>query len=206
MAGATGIAYQATVNPAPKSWADLWGARFAGKITMLDDPVEVIGACLKKLGFRLNSVKPDELDLARREAIAQKKLVRAYINAEVRDQLVSGDVEAAQLWATTAQMAARGKPSLRFVYPSEGFALYCDTMVVLRESRRQELAHRFLNYMLRPRVAAAVVEYSRTVTANARALELVSPEIQRNPALYPPEDVLSRGEWLEPLRPAGQRL
>jgi len=88
-----------------------------------------------------------------REAVAQKRLSRAYLNAEVRDQLVAGDVLAAQLWATTAQQAIDASRELAFAYPAEGFALYADNAVVLRESRRQELAHRFIDYLLRPAVA-----------------------------------------------------
>jgi spermidine/putrescine transport system substrate-binding protein len=49
--------------------------------------------------------EPQELQLAKKEAIAQKPLLCAYLNAEVRGQLVSGDVLAAQLWSTTAQLA-----------------------------------------------------------------------------------------------------
>ena len=64
-----------------------------------------------------NSPAPDA------EAIAQKPLLRAYLNAEVRDQLVSGDVLAAQLWSTTAPQAMDAAPHLAFVYPAEGFPL-----------------------------------------------------------------------------------
>jgi spermidine/putrescine transport system substrate-binding protein len=204
MAGASGIVSQSTFQPA--AWADLWNPGLRGRITMLDDPAEVIGACLKKLALPLNSVDPLHLEQARREAVQQKRLLRAYLNAEVRDQLVSGDVLAAQLWATTSQQAMRAAPGLRFAYPAEGFALYADNAVVLRESRRQELAHRFIDYLLRPQVAAGIVKATRTATANARALELLPPEIRENPVLYPPPEVLARGEWFEPLPPAGQRL
>ena len=136
------------------------------RITMLDDPAEVLGACLKKLGYSLNSGRPAELEQARREAIAQKSLLRAYLNAEARDQLVSGDIKAAQLWATTSQQAMDAAPTLDFVYPAEGFALYADNAAVLRESRRERLAHEFLDYLLRPDVAADIVKATRTATAN----------------------------------------
>ena len=69
---------------------------------MLDDEPEVLGACLKKLGYSINSGNPAELLAARQEALAQKPLLRAYLNAEVRDQAVAGDVLAAQAWAVTA--------------------------------------------------------------------------------------------------------
>jgi spermidine/putrescine transport system substrate-binding protein len=206
MWGATGIAYNRSVMPPPSSWADLWRPDLAGRMTMLDDPFEVLGACLKKLGFSLNATGERELRLAAREAVAQKPLLRAYLNAEVRDQLVAGDVLVAQLWATTAQQAMDASPRIGFAYPREGFGLYADTAVILRESRRKRLAHDFLNYLLRPRVAAAIVRATRTATANGGALGLLDASVRSNTTLYPPAEVLARGEWFRPMPAAAQRL
>ena len=197
----TGIAYNRKASPVPASWAAMWDARLAGRITMLDDPAEVLGAALKKLGLSVNSTNPEELRWAQGEAIRQKKLVRAYLNAEVRDQLVAGDVLAAQLWGTTAQQAMDASKDLAFVYPSEGFPLYTDTAVVLRESRRAELAHRFIDYLLRPEVSASISKASRTA-----ACASVPEELRRNPVLYPPPEVLARGEWWQTPPPSLQRL
>jgi spermidine/putrescine transport system substrate-binding protein len=199
MWGASGIAFRRTVTPPPRAWADLWREDLAGRLTMLDDPAEVLGACLKKLGCSLNSTDPGELQRARREAIAQKRLLRAYLNAEVRDQLVAGDVLAAQVWATTFEQAVEASAEVRFVYPEEGFGLYADNAVLLRESRRYELAHRFIDYLLRPGVARSIMRAARTASANAGARE-------SNPILYPPPAVMALGEWFEPMPAAGQRL
>ncbi len=207
MHGATGIVFQKTLSPEPRTWADLWHQRFRGKITMLDDPPEVLGACLKKLGYSINSSDPGELRSAQKEAMAQKRLVRAYLNAEVRDQLVAGDVAAAQAWAVTAGQAVAAVPGkLTFVLPAEGFARYADTVAILRESRRSELAHRFLNYLLRPQVAAEIVRATQTATANAAARALLPADLRENPILYPAAATLVRGEWFEPVPSSAQRL
>jgi spermidine/putrescine transport system substrate-binding protein len=207
MHGTTGIVYQRDIMPEPKSWADLWDTRLRGKITMLDDPPEVFGACLKKLGYSVNAADPDQLRKAQQEAVAQKPLLRAYLNAEVRDQLVAGDIGVAQAWAVTAGQAIAGAPDrLAFVLPSEGFARYADTIAILRESRRSELAHGFINYLLRPEVAASIVRATRTATANAAGQRLLPADLRENPVLYPPPEVLTRGEWFEPVSSAAQRL
>jgi spermidine/putrescine transport system substrate-binding protein len=79
-------------------------------------------------------------------------------------------------------------------------------MAILRESRRSELAHRFINYLLRPVVAAAIVRATQTATANAAARNLLPEELRENPVLYPSPEVLARGEWFEPVSSAAQRL
>jgi spermidine/putrescine transport system substrate-binding protein len=207
MWGVTGIVYQSNLRPPLYSWGDLWNGRMAGRITMLDDPPEVLGACLKMLGYSLNSGDPVQLKKAQQAAIAQKHIVRAYLNAEVRDQLVAGDVAAAQAWAVTAAQAIQAAPEkLAFAFPSEGFARFADTMAILRESRRQEAAHQFMNYLLRPAVSAQIAMAVQTATANGGAHALLPPALRDNPVLYPSAETLARGEWFEPQSAASQRL
>jgi spermidine/putrescine transport system substrate-binding protein len=205
MHGSTGIVFQKTYEM--RAWSDLWDPRMAGKITMLDDPPEVLGTCLKKLGHSINSGNESELRAAQREAIAQKKLLRAYLNAEVRDQMVAGDVAAAQAWAVTAGQAIEAAPlKLGFVLPVEGFARFADTMAILRESGRVELAHKFIDYLLQPQVAAEIVKATQTATANLAAQRLLPVELRENMVLYPSAEVLARGEWFEPLSSNAQKL
>ena len=206
MWGAAGIVYSRKLTPAPLRWADLWDERLKGRMTMLDDPAEGIGAALKKLGLPLNSGDPKALDSARAELVRQKPIVRAYLNAEARDQLVAGDLLASQTWATTAQQAIEASKDLAFAFPEEGYSLYSDCAAILRESDRVELAHKFIDYLLRPTVAAGIVTHSKTATANGGARALLAPEIRNNPTLYPDDATLQRGEWFATLPAPAQRL
>ena len=198
MWNATGIAYNRTQVEQPRTWNALWSPALKGRLTMLDDPEDVIGACLQKLRFPFDSTDPTQLQAARAEAISQKRLLRAYLNAEVRDQLVAGDVLAAQLWSTTTAQAMRADPKIAFAYPEEGYPLYCDCAAVLRESSRYELALEFLDFLLQPKVATANAKAADTATANAAS----GP---RDPVLYPPNYIYQRGIWPEALPANAQR-
>jgi spermidine/putrescine transport system substrate-binding protein len=202
----TGIAYNTSVA-APVSWADLWRSDVKGRVTMLDDAEDVIGACLMKIGYSFDSTDHAQLAQAREQAVEQKKSLRAYINAEVRDQLVSGDVLMAQLWSTTAEGAIRGAApgKLAFAYPREGFPVYCDNAVILRESRHTRAAHEFLNYILRPNVNARIAIAAETATANAAARALLPPDIRDSRTLYPDAQTMQRAVWPPPLASAAQR-
>ena len=207
MHGVTGILYQRSLQPAPASWADLWDARLRGRLTMLDDEPEVLGVCLKKLRYSINSANPAELMAARQEALAQKPLLRAYLNAEVRDQAAAGDVLAAQAWAVTAAQAIAAAPGkLSFAFPSEGFPRFADNVAILRESRRVEAAHHWINYLLRPQVAAGIVMATHTASANQDALRYLPPLVREDRVLYPSAEVLARGEWFQAQPAASQKL
>lgn len=204
--GSSGILANPLLAPVPQRYADLWELRFARRITMLDDPAEVYGAALKKLRLPLNACAPADLRRAHGEALRQKPLLRAYLNAEARDLMAAGELAACQTWATTAQQAISAAPHLRFVYPEEGFALYADCGAVLRESKRKELAHAFLDYLLRADAAAEVASATYTATAVRTARARLPREVLAMEALFPPEETLERGEWFETLPPDSQRL
>ena len=206
MWGATGILYNSRLAPAPAAWGDLWQDHYRGRLTMLDDAVEVFGAASKTLGRSWNGQSETDLRAAKEQALRQKPLLRAYLNAEVRDQVVSGDIATAQLWATTAQQAIDSAPHLKFAYPVEGFGLYADNTAVLRESGRADLALRFIDFLLRADVSASIVRGCRTATANGAARARLGIEIQALPTLYPEPGTLARGEWMATPTVSAQRL
>jgi spermidine/putrescine transport system substrate-binding protein len=201
MWNATGIVYNRAQAPAATGWSALWNPVLRGRLTMLDDPEDAIGAGLLKLRFPFASTDDRQLGAARASLVEQKRLLRAYINAEVRDQLVAGDVITAQLWSTTSAQAIHANPELEFIYPAEGFPLYCDCAVILAESGRHELAHEFLNYLLRPNVAVANARAAETATANGAAQTL----IPHDPVLYPGDSDYARGVWPTALPSEAQR-
>jgi spermidine/putrescine transport system substrate-binding protein len=206
MHSVTGILYAKSVTRTPLAWADLWTDSYSRRVTMLDDPAEVLGACLKRLGHSVNSGNDGELKAARDLAVQQKPLLRAYLNEEVRDQVVAGDVLVAQMWGQVAQVAIDNAPNLAFSFPAEGFALYADNSVILRESKHQDLAYSFLDYLLRPEVAAKIAVEMRTATANAAARAILPAAQRDNTVLYPTAEVLARGEWFKALPGPVQRL
>ncbi len=180
---------------------------YQGRMTMLDDSAEVFAVCLKRDGYSINSANPAQLRSSRDLAEKQKPLLRAYLNEEVRDQVVAGDVLVAQMWTQVAQVAIESAPNmLNFAYPSEGFALYADVCAILRESEHAPLAHEFINYLLRPQVAAAIAVETRGATVNAAARAILPKSLRDNPSLYPTSDILARGEWFRPLPQAAQKL
>ena len=104
------------------SWADLWDARLRGKLTMLDDEPEVLGACLKKLRYSLNSGDPANCRLRSERGTRAEAAAARLSQCRSARSGVAGDVLAAQAWAVTAAQAIAAAPDkLAFAFPSEGF-------------------------------------------------------------------------------------
>ena len=194
---------------APASWADLWNARLKGRMTMLDDPEEVLGACLKKLGLPFSTTGSGGACAARSgRRWRRSTLLRAYLNAEVRDQLVAGDVLAAQLWSTTAQQAmdAAPRPGLRV---SRARASRCTATArwCCGRAAAQELAHRFIDYLLRPRgFGGHRAGHAHGHGQRARRRRCCREADAQQPDALSAAGDLPRGEWPGTAPPAAQRL
>lgn len=198
--GLTGIAWRRDLVAAPPAgWQTFHDARWKGRMTMMDDPREVLGAMLRLRGRSLNDTDAAALAAAKGDAIAAKANLRAWKSAPVKGDLVAGDVWIAQLWNGDAAQAALERPEIAFMVPQQGSAIWTDGFVVLRDAPHKRAAHAFLNYVLRPEVAAAVSDATGYGSPNQAALAL-----QRRPLAYPTAELLLRLEFYADLGAATQ--
>ncbi len=189
--GTTGIAYRNDKIATPvDSWAVFHDPELRGKTTMQDDGREVIGAFLRYRGHSLNSTDSAELARAKRDAIAAKQHLKAYISAPVKSQLISGDVWVAQLWNGDAAQARTEQPNLTHVIPKEGCTIFGDSMCVPTSASNKRAAHEWMNYILRPEVGAALSQATGYGTPNAAAARMM-----KTPIPYPTEAELERLEY-----------
>jgi spermidine/putrescine-binding protein len=191
--GTTGIAWRTDrLEAPPDTWSTFHDSRWDGKMTLLDDSRDVIAAFLKLNGFSLNSTVPAELAVAKRDAIEAGRHIRAYVSAPVKGQLIAGDVWIAQLWDGDTRQATAEDPAIAFALPREGSAIYADAMAIPLSAPHKRAAHAFLDYMLRPEVAAAIADATGYGTANAAAKP-------RDPKPYPSSEELARLEFARDL-------
>lgn len=195
--GTVGIGYDASVLPEPPdSWSVLWDARYKGKISMLNDQREVFGVVLRSMGYSLNTRDPAVIERAKEKLIRQKPLVKTYTSEHYDQLLASGEVVLAHGWGGPVARAMAERPSIRYVVPKEGGTIWSDCLVVLKTSRHKDLAMQFVNFLLDPRIAALTSDRLLFASANREAKKLVSPRVRNNPAVYPPESLLDRLEWM----------
>ena len=189
--GTSGIAYRTDKVMSPvDSWAVFHDSRFRGKMTMMDDGREVLGAFLRYRGHSLNSTDPRQLARAKADAIQAKKHLKAYLSAPVKAQLISGDVWISQLWNGDTTQAKAEQPNLGYVIPKEGCTIWGDSMCIPKSAPHKRAAHEWMNYILRPEVGAALSNATGYGTPNLAAAKLLE-----TPVPYPTEEELERLEY-----------
>ncbi|HIP86987.1 MAG TPA: spermidine/putrescine ABC transporter substrate-binding protein [Anaerolineales bacterium] len=202
--GTTGIGYNMEVfEEPPDSWAYMFdpelASQYAGKFTMLNDMRETIGAALKYLGYSLNSTDEAELMEARDLLIQQKQWVYAYDAEQYEDLLSADEVVMAHAWSGDIFMVAEEDERLWYAIPQEGGTIWADNLCIPTTAPNKYTAEVFINYLLRPDVAAKNSNYTWYASPNAAATEYIDAEILEEPAIYPPPDVMERLEWMEDL-------
>lgn len=205
--GTTGFLYRSDkIAETPRSWADFWvlAARYSGSVTVLDSPGEVIGAALKMGGHSYNSSSTDALSGARASLLSLKPHLLAF-ETNYRPLLASGDAWLALGWnGDAAALSAQGVP-IHYVLPEEGSQIWEDDWAIARDAPHPQLAHAFLNFVLRPEIAAQEACYTRYATGNLSALELLDGGMRNDPAIYPPQKLLQNLEAGMPSDAEGQR-
>lgn len=168
-------------------------------ISFLDSPEDVIPLALAYLGK--NPTSQDEADI--KAAVDLLMKVRPYIkkfdSAGYLNDLPNGDLCIAMSWsgdyATATQRAidAKIKINLAYTIPKEGTNIWFDAMVVPKDAPHPKNAMLFINFMMRPEVAAANTNLTYYATANMAAMKYVNKDILDDPAIYPDPKVMANG-------------
>lgn len=203
--GTTGLAYRDDfVHEKVESWDILFDARYAGHILLLDDPREVFGMALKKLGYSLNSTNPEEIRRARDLLLRQKPMVKGYNSSNFEQDLAAGDAWIAQAYNGNLTFVMRDEPRIRYVIPKEGCTISVDSACIPRNAPHKDLAMEFINYFHQPEVAAEFVNDSGFNTPNPGAAPHVERWIRDEPAIFPPPAWLGRCEFMRDVGPVVQ--
>lgn len=197
--GTTGIGVRTDLVTTPvESWMDLFkpAAAIQGKISMLNDRKDLIGTALKGLGYSLNSVDPKQLDEVKALLLAQKPFVKVYDSSSYKVNFASGEVAIGQAWnGDIAALSHTGTANLKYVIPKEGSAIYCENMTVPKGATHLELAHKFINFLMQPEIAAEITNVTYYATPNRAALPFVREELRNDPTIFPSEEAKARLEF-----------
>ncbi|MDO5296835.1 MAG: spermidine/putrescine ABC transporter substrate-binding protein [bacterium] len=192
MWGTTGIGYNKTkVQEPPRRWTDLWNPRYKGRITMLNEKRDSIGAALIALGLNGNTTDPQELAAAKAYLIKQMPLVRQY-TCDYIDGLARNEIWLAQAWSGDVARARQSNQDIEYCLPEEGSFVFVDSWAIPATSRHQEEAVAFLNYVMQPQIVSEVTNATGYPNAIKTSLPYVDKQYINAPLGYPPAEMLER--------------
>jgi putrescine transport system substrate-binding protein len=179
------------------AWSLIFDPKYAAKlkscgVNFLDSASEVLPVAMLYVGKPAYSTKAADYDAA----AAMLKSVRpfvtrfsssGYINDLASGQLCavmgySGDINIAR--ARALEAAPKAPPAIEALIPKGGATLFFDTMAIPKDAPHPNNAHLFINYILRPEVAAGLTNKVFYANPNAASLKFVKKDVAANKTIF----------------------
>ncbi|MDH5175811.1 MAG: polyamine ABC transporter substrate-binding protein [Gammaproteobacteria bacterium] len=209
MWGTTGIGYdrakvQKIMPDAPlDSWKLIFDPAVISKfkdcgVSMLDDPTDMVGTALLYLGKDPNSESEADLKAAEDALMKIRPYLRTIHSSQYIDQLANGELcivvgYSGDVLQASDRAEEAGKPlDIGYSIPQEGALMWFDTLAIPADAAHKDTAHKFIDYLLRPDVAAKNSNFVNYANANLKATALVNEDLRNDAGIYPTAEVKAR--------------
>jgi putrescine transport system substrate-binding protein len=190
-------------NAPVDSWSLILDPKWSSKfkdcgISVLDAPDEVVGVVLAFLGKDPNSENPDDLKAAEEVLMKIRPNIRMIHSSQYIDALANGEICIALGWSgdilmakSRAEEAGQGV-EIAMTVPKDGTIIWFDMYAIPADAPHPDNAHAFINFMMKPEVAAANSNFVHYATGNAAAIPLLDPGVRDDPGVYPPKETMDK--------------
>jgi putrescine transport system substrate-binding protein len=193
------------------SWDFLYDPAVVSKlskcgVSMLDSGNDVFATALAYMGRDPNSKNPKDYQDAYKMLMKIRPYVTQFTSTTMRTDIIGGDVCVAQGWSGDGGFSVRGAKTAKkpfevvYVTPKKQTGIWMTMMGIPKDAPNKENAYKFINYQLRPEIAAAFsneATYATSVPTN-----LVQRDILNDKAIYPTEAQVNDSFVFENLEPA----
>ncbi len=179
------------------AWDLLFDPKYASKlkscgVNFLDSASEVLPVALLHVGKPAYSKDPADYEAAAKMLKAVRPYVTRFSSSGYINDLASGGLCAVMGYSGDINIArARAleadpkKPAaIEALIPKGGATLFFDTMAIPKDAKNVDNAHRFIDYILRPQVAAAITNKVFYANPNAASLKYVKKDVAENPTIF----------------------
>jgi putrescine transport system substrate-binding protein len=172
----------------------------------------MVPMALVYLGKDANSVDPNDILAAERLLKSVRRYIKYFSSTLMLQDLPNKEVCIAVSWSgdyATARARARDAGidiDLAYTVPAEGSIFWFDAMLIPSDAPHPDNAHRFIDFMLRPDVLAAITNHTSYANPVPASQPLLDPAVRSDPAVYPPQEVIDRLQMTYTLPPKQERL
>ena len=181
------------VNPAPTSWSAIYSAKYKGKVTVPDNPIQIADAALylKTHQPSLGITDPYELNSAQFNATIalltqQKPLIKKYwaLASDEIDLFKNGDAVIGASWPYQLSQLQAAHAPVADLIPSEGATGWLDTWMVSAHTKNLGCAYKWLAYISTPKVQAEQATNYGETPVNSKACPIMDTLAKGSCAQY----------------------
>ncbi len=207
--GTSGLIVDTTKAGDVKDYLDLCNPKYAGKVSYRLKRPTLIGFAFS-MGLdpfaAYSDVDAYKEIMSKVEAklIECKPNVKTYWSGgdEIMNLLRSGEVVAAMAWDTGGWKLNADNPNITFIAPTSGALGWIDAFVLPKKGKADDAAYKWINFVMRPEIAAMITAQAGNFTASLGADEMADDALKaRFQNSFPPE-AIDNIKWYPPV-PAG---
>ncbi|KQP06729.1 spermidine/putrescine ABC transporter substrate-binding protein [Methylobacterium sp. Leaf99] len=167
-------------------------------VMLLDSPEDLIPSLLPAYGLKPDTKRWDDITQVTDALFKVRGAVRKFHSSEYIGGLANGDLCLAVGYSGDVMQAkkraeeAKNDVDIAYYVPREGALMWFDAFAIPKDAPHPAEAHAFIDYMMRPEVAAANTNFVSYASGNAAAKKFVKAEILGNPGIYPDDATLQR--------------
>ena len=177
-----------------QSWSCLWNSKYQGKLLMFDNPRDAFAIAESMLGYSFNTEDEQEFKNCADLLATQSPVLQGYVMDQIFDRMERGEAWAAPYYAGDYLTMVEENPDLGFSHPKEGFNIFIDAMCIPKGCQNKAGAEAFINFLCRPDISAANLDYIGYSTPETAAKEYLDEEVISSPVSYPDDETLARSE------------
>jgi len=185
------------------AWALIFDPKYASRlrscgISFLDSGADIMESMLVYLGIPVNTNNTADFQRAWSELQKIRPNVTLFSSSGYINNLANGSLCVALGWSSDMNIArnraleAKNGNTIEVLVPKKGAVLFYDTMVIPKDAANLDNAYKFINYRLRPEVAAGdsnKVQYPSPVLGSEK---FIKPEIVNNKTIYLSKEDMAR--------------
>jgi len=157
-----------------------------GKINVLDSQGELLALASIHLGIPQCTTDRDQLKLLS-QTVNEAKANWASFNSDgAKDVLVSGDAAAGMIWNGFGAKARNEGAPVEYAYPKQGYIVWMDNVVLLKDAPNRASAIKFMDFLLEPENIAAVSNFAQYAAGVKGVKPLLTDALKTSPEQNPP--------------------
>lgn len=188
-----------------KGFGDLWDASLADSLGLIDDARVTIGMVLLSMGESMNTTDEAVLAKAAEKLDALRPNIHVLEYENLHNYLVSGDVAVAYTFTPFVALALDANPDLQVVWPEEGLGFGIDGCFIPVNAPHAKNANMFLEFLLRPEIAAVCAEWQYYCSPNAAAQDVLADWYKENTVFNGIYDRVDDAEYVLNLAPEDEQ-
>jgi spermidine/putrescine transport system substrate-binding protein len=166
-----------------------------GKINVVPEMNDVVSMAVMWAGGEPCSEDTEVLKKAR-DALLAAKPDWLSMDYGATEKLSNNDWAASVNWNGSTMRARVANPDVAYGYPKEGYPLFMDSVMLLKDAQNVEEAYKFLDFIMVPENAAMISAFARYANGIAGSEAFMPEDMKTAPEVVIPEEFKAAGVFL----------